>query len=30
VHAALNAPEVLSAHLTGHFDSHKLDLIGPV
>jgi CheY-like chemotaxis protein len=30
VHVALSAPEVLSAHLSGHFDSHKLDLIGPV
>ncbi len=30
VHAALSAPEALSAHLTGHFDSYKLDLIEPV
>ena len=30
VHAALTAAEALSAHLTGHFGTHKLELIGPV
>jgi len=30
VHAALNAAEALSAHLTGHFGTHKLELIRPV